>query len=215
MTNYLKSIRDENNNVTFEKKVLNTCLVLLLGIFLGIFSKYLDNLEINNSIFFHRVVEKFDLNNFFSGMSIWLFIAILISVNSKSALRSAINVFVFFIGMCSSYHLYTILYSGFNPRDYMMVWYTFTMISPALAFICWYAKGEKVESIIISALILFVMISSCFNVGLWYFELKSILELIVFILTCYALYTKPINICLSIIFGLLLALFIRLPYISG
>lgn len=73
------------------------------------------------------------------------------------------------IGITTSYHLYTIYFFGFNPLEYMKIWYGITLITSALSYICWYAKGTSKVSIIISSFILCVMFMSSFSIGIMNF----------------------------------------------
>lgn len=208
MKNALNKIRVPNKSLTTKNKIISTFLIFLLGVVLGIFSKWLDNLSINDSIWWQHILGILDLENVFSMFGIWIFIAVTISVYSKTPLRASINVLLFFIGMTISYHLYTIIFSGFNPMRYMLIWYGITLISPLLAYICWYSKGTNKISMLISSMILCAMFLSSFNIGFWYFDLKSIIDLLIFIGTICVLYVSPKNTIYSLVISIILAFII-------
>lgn len=206
MNDFLNKIRTPDKTIMTSKKIINTSLIFLLGIVLGIFSKWLDNLSLYDSIWWQHILGILDLRNIFSYFGIWIFLAITISVFSKTPLRASLNVFLFFIGMTVSYHLYTIMFSGFNPKSYMMIWYGITAITPILAFICWYAKGDNKISIMISSGILAVMLIESFSIGLWYFYFKSVIDTLLFLGTVIVLYIKPKNSFYSLLFAIILTL---------
>lgn len=81
----------------------------------------------------------------------------------------------------------------------------FTLISPLLAYVCWYAKGKNKVSMIISSLILSAMFLSSFYIGIWYFDLKSIIDLLIFIETVIVLYVNPKNTIYSLVISIILA----------
>lgn len=206
MKDFFNKIRTPDKTIKTSKKIINTILIFLLGIILGVFSKWLDNMAIDNTIWWQHILGILDLRNVFSYVGIWIFLAITISVFSKTPLRAGLNVFLFFVGMTVSYHLYTIVFSGFNPKNYMMIWYGITAITPILAFICWYAKGNNKISIIISSVILAVMLNKSFSVGILYFSFKSIIDTSLFLGTASVLYVKPKNSMYSVLFAIILTL---------
>ena len=205
MKKFLSGIRNPDRNMKMKDKIIYTILIFLLGIIFGIFSKWLDNLSINDAIWWQHILGILDLRNVFSLFGIWLFIATTISVYSKTPFRASLNVFLFFIGMTVSYHLYTVCFSGFNPMKYMMIWYIITLITPILAFICWYSKGSGKISFIICSGILVIMMLCSFGIGMWYFDFKSIIDTLLFIGTMAVLYTNPKRSIYSLLVALLLA----------
>lgn len=209
MKTILNEIRTPNNDINMKSKIINTTLIFLSGIILGIFSKWLDNLSINNAIWWQNIIDILDLRNVFSLFGVWIFIAVSISIFSKTPLRASLNVFLFFVGMTVSYHLYTIYFSGFNPQKYMMIWYNITLISPILAYICWYAKGKGKISLLISTMIILVMLFSSFSIGIWYLDINGVIDLLFFIGTLLVLYNNPKKTIYSLIIALILAFIIR------
>lgn len=206
MTEILTKIREQDKTLVFSKKVINTFIVLVFGIVLGIFSKWLDITPLNDSIMWKRFLLGYlDLGNVFSMIGIWLLIALCISIYSATPLRASINVFIFFLGMNISYHIYTIIFAGFNPMNYMMIWYFLTLFSPILAFICWYSKGAGIIPVIINTCIIAIMILCCFGIGMWYFDFTSIINTIIFITTLIILYNTPQKSIITLIGGLVIA----------
>lgn len=200
MIHFLNEIR-RPIEISLSRKFLNSTLLLIIGIILGVISKVLDTTPSNYLPYFLQIL---DLGNFFSGMGIWLFLAVVISVYSKTPIRSAINVFLFFTGMVGSYYLYTVLVAGFFPKSYMMIWIFMTCISPFLAFVCWYAKGKGIIAITISSIIFMFMSRQAFSFGFWYFDIRYILEFILWIATIFVLYQSPKQIFQVVSIGLLL-----------
>lgn len=161
-----------------SKKILHSIAVLFFGIVLGTVSKFLDTTPSNELPF---IIERLDVRNFLGRFAIWILIAVCISIYSNSSIRAAVNVFTFFLGMVTSYYLYSTFIAGFFPRSYAMIWFGLTAISPLLAFVCWYAKGKSKISLAISSLIIAVLFNMTFAYGWIYFGIYSSLELIVFI----------------------------------
>lgn len=210
ITDKLKEIRTPGPPAG-SRAVLFTALAFLAGGTLGIFSKWLDELALDSSIWWHVILERLDLNNFFSNLAIWLLAALLIAVYSSSALRAAWNVFAFFAGMCAAYHLYTILFAGFNPASYMMIWYGITLVSPFLAVLCWYAGGKGPAAWILDIGIIAVFVLACFAIGIFYIDSRGILYLAVFAGAVITLYRSFRQICICLAAGFALA-FLASPF---
>ena len=177
MNKFLNKIRSIENEIPITRKIINTILILCFGIVLGTFAKFLDTTASNTLPF---IFEYLDISNFLGRFAIWLLIALYIAIYSHSSIRASLNVLVFFIGMVSSYYLYSYFVAGFFPKNYAMIWLGFTAISPLLAFVCWYAKGKSKISFILSVIIIAILFNFTFIYGWIYFDVYSILEVIVF-----------------------------------
>ena len=182
MKELLNHIRSAENPISGNRKIINTIAVLFLGIALGTFSKFLDFRQAELPSVLMAIDGALDVHNFLGRFAIWVLLALCISIYSNSAIRASVNVFAFFVGMVTSYYLYSNYVAGFFPRSYAMIWFGFTMISPFLAFVCWYAKGKSKAAAILSMLILAVLFNMTFVYGWGYFEARSILEFVVFII---------------------------------
>ena len=202
MIDFLNKIR-RPINISLSRKLVYSTLIFVIGVILGVISKIFDETASNSLPYF---LEVLDLRNFLSRMGVWIFLAVLISVNSKSPVRSGINIFLFFVGLIGSYYLYTVMIAGFFPKSYTMIWIIMTVISPLMAFICWYAKGKGIIAISISSIIIMFISRQAFAFGLWYFSIRSILELLLWIATVFVLYKSPKQIMKVITMGLLLYL---------
>ena len=207
----MKVIREKLNQIRRPKQTPKKIIIMaavvffITGVLFGVFSKWLDELALDSTIWWHKPLEILDLGNFFSDFAIWLLIALIIAVFSPSAWRAALDVFIFLAGMCIAYHLYTVLFSGFNPFSYMMIWYGITLLSPLFAALCWYAKGAGAVPVILDIAIIAVFSLSCFSIGLSYFSVRSILYFLVFAGAVAVLYRNFKQLLISLPVGFLLA----------
>ncbi|WP_223701739.1 hypothetical protein [Sutcliffiella deserti] len=190
--------------ISLSKKIVSSSLLFIAGVILGVLSKMLDETPGSQLPFF---LEVLGLGNFFSRIGVWIFLAVLIAVYSKSPVRSAINVFLFFVGMVGSYYLYTVMVADFFPKSYMMIWITMTVMSPFIALVCWYAKGKGVIAIFISSILIMFISRQAFAFGFWYFDIRNILEFLLLITTIIVLYQSPKQIIKVVIIGLLFYFF--------
>lgn len=200
MINFFNEIR-RPIKILLSRKLLYSASIFIIGVILGVISKVLDTTPSNYLPYF---LEILDIGNFFSRMGVWIFLAVVISVYSKSPIWSAINVFLFFVGMVSSYYLYTVLVAGFFSKSYMMIWIIMTCISPLFAFVCWYAKGKGIFAMSISSIIFMFISRQTFGFGVWYFYIKYNLELLLWIAIIFVLYQSPKQIIKVVAIGLIL-----------
>ena len=203
MLNFLNNIRCVEKKISLKRQIINTAAIALLGITLGALSKFLDTVPVNH---LPTLLQYLDVTNFLGRFAIWIFIAVCISIYSLSSIRAAINVLLFFAGMLLSYYLYSTFIAGFFPKSYAMVWVGFTVVSPLLAFICWYAKGQSRISLFLSAGIIAVLFNMSFVYGIGYFNSLSLLEALTFLCGCVVMKRQSmISTVIMIVIGVALA----------
>ncbi len=161
---------------------------LALGILMGIFSKWLDAMSIDNEIWWQRILGALDLRNIFSELPVWLLLGTVIAVFSGTAGQAAGNVFLFFAGMTASYHAYTVWVCGFNPQRYMLIWYGITLFSPLAAVFCWCAGGRTRAAGILQVLLFAGMMGFAFHAGRFYLDIGRWADLLFLALMAAALW---------------------------
>lgn len=186
MNAFLDRIRTPEKGVP-SKQLLATAVLILLGFALGVFQKWIDG---TGRYDLPMILQMLDISNYFGRLAIWILLAAAISVYSKSPLRASINTFSFLISMLAGYYLYCNYVSGFLPKAYMMIWIVIAFASFFMAYICWYAKGNGMIAIVISAAIIGVLFAQAFNLvqGFYMFHL---LEVITWLIGILILYRKP------------------------
>lgn len=202
MNEYLNKIRKPQINISINHKIIVSIIIICIGLFLGIFQKWLDEVGFNDLPMFF---EYLDISNYFGRLSIWILLASIISVYSENSLRAGMNVFLFFISMLAGYYLYCNYILGSLPKSYMMIWIGTSIISFFLAYICWYAKGNGIIAIVISSIILGLLFSQAVLIfqGI---HITHILELVTWLAGILVLYRKPKELLIMLILSLIVAI---------
>ena len=173
MKQFLEKVRTAQRQ-SLPKQIIATTGVVLLGFALGVLQKWMDGSSDN---LFPVWMQQLDIGNYFGRLAIWILLATIISVYSKSPLRASVNTFLFFISMLAGYYLYCNCVLGFLPRTYMRIWIFMSFASFFMAYICWYAKGEGIIAILISVVILGVLFAQafCITQGFYVFHFMEVI----------------------------------------
>lgn len=114
---YLEKVRIPEQYYSKTKEALYTVGVLALGMCLGAFSKFLDFRQAELPGVLMLIDRALDVHNFLGAFAPWIVLAVFISIKSSSPIRAGINVFVLFVGMVTSYYLYSNFVAGFFPKS--------------------------------------------------------------------------------------------------
>lgn len=208
MKNILRSTRESKSGA-----IITDCAASLLsaasGAAAGVFSKLLDVHHPDLPQPFLNIENALDIHNFLGELTPWLLVCVYISVFSRSPLRAALNVFLFLAAMLCGYYIYCYYGAGFFPFSYMMVWAVLTVLSPAAAFISWYARGKGILSVLISGAILGFAANTAFSFGMMYFSFISILHTAAFIALAAALIKPPKKMVIVLLIAAIFAVLIR------
>ena len=182
-------------------------LCIVLGMTLGIVSKYLDTVAVDGSWltgFLHF------LGDLFTRLGIWVFIATMVAAYSKTWRMAAINTFVFFMGMLISYYVYSAFLFGFFPTGYFILWGGIAFVSPLLAVVVWKAKNNERLAMILPALPMGLLLSLFLSIGLFYIDLTHYEELIMYVFLCLVFYKNQKQIVVSIGLSIIIAIIISI-----
>lgn len=211
LKNFLNKIREPFKDKPLRNKIFDTLFSFLVGFILGLLSKILDLLPLD---FIHDIFTSVNLGEFFSRISIWLLFALLISIVSKTPLRAALNVFVFYIGMLFSYYAYSYIVIGYSPKIVIIFWVLLASISPILSVLCWYAKSENIVGIVLGSVILSIFFVLAFSFDLNTFRIRHYgLEMMNWFVALGVLYKSPKQIGFVILFSTLLGVIMRFIYV--
>lgn len=187
MKSFLEKIRIPEKGVSLRIQIVATIGVMLFGFALGVLQKWIDGSPDN---IFPLLMQQLDIRNYFGRLAVWILLATVISIYSKTPLRASINTFSFFVSMLAGYYLYCNYVLGFLPRAYMMIWVVISFATIFMAYICWYARGEGMISIIISGAIIGALFAQAFSLTQGFY-VYHIMEIITWIIGVVILHRKP------------------------
>ncbi|HQL37103.1 MAG TPA: hypothetical protein PLG67_10970 [Bacillota bacterium] len=201
MKSYFKKIRVSDRSVSMSTQILVSIGIIIGGFMLGLLQKWIDG---SSNDILPVILQQLDIRNYFGRLAIWILLATIISVYAKTPFRASINTFLFFISMLAGYYLYCNYVLGFLPRTYMMIWVLISFASFFMAYICWYAKGEGIISIIISSVIIGVLFSQAFLITQGFY-VTHLMEVVTWGIGIIILYRKPKQLAIELALSIVVA----------
>ncbi len=168
------------------------------------------------SNFFPLIIQQLDIGNYFGRLAIWILLAAIISVYSKSPLISSVNTFSFFISMLAGYYIYCNYVSGFLPKAYMLMWIGISFVTPFMAYICWYAKGQGLAAVVISSAIIGTLFAQALSLtqGFYVYNVMEVATWIVGIIILFRKSKKEFALELILSFPIAFLYQLFIPHFS-
>ena len=163
-----------------KDRILNPISMLMIGLLTGIIVKLID-------IHFYVQYFGFSLSDLFSEMGIWILFGVLISLFSKSRKYAMINVFLFNIGMLTTYYITAHLMNSVYGFAFIKGWTIFAFLSPIMAYFITLIKYKGKISYIIKFGIILVYILT--KIIIFQNEMK-IYDFCILIVLIYLLFVK-------------------------
>lgn len=169
LKNKLNQVRTIPKEQFLVKKDFKSILIMtILAILFGFMSKYIDVIP-----HYDKLADILNiLSDISSGLGIWIFIATLIAVWSRTPTLAVIKIFVFFVVMLLTYYIYAAFILGTFLTRYLLLWGSIALISLLFAYFLWFARGTGWIAAIIGAFPIGILLST----GLDFFHTLSITE---------------------------------------
>lgn len=118
----------KRNNSKRKNDVVFILFCLVLGMLMGWMAKDLEGSGVIGAII--------------SNIGVWVFVSALIAVYSPEAVRAAIHVFIYFIGVIASYYTHLFAVGGQVETGTVIYWVIYGAIGALIGFIVWHS-GDK------------------------------------------------------------------------
>lgn len=213
--NIFRRCRRIDKMVSFKKKWTKTVIALVLGLLLGVIAKLIDGVAVDGS-WFNELVHNLELSAMLSRSSIWVFISVIIAINSNSPYKAFLNVLLFLVGMLGGYYAYSYFILDYTIILELEKWIIIALASSILSALVWYAKGEGWLSVGVSALVIGFFFREAFSFGMWYINLSYVPEVIILSLSILILHNNISKTILTVFYSLPVAVLydLLLPYIG-
>ena len=206
----LDKIRERDLDVSLASSIVSTILVIVFGVIVGVVAQTFEYFAANSSAWWQDIVKDLQLNVIFEKPPIWFMLGLLVAVSSSRPIKAAINDLAFFIGVIVGFHLVPMVFSAASGPEHLTTWIIIAIVSIPLGLVFWYAKSNSWPSILFSSIIIGVMGAYCFDCGFLYFHFHDIImdlvNAVIIVLTVVALASGVIQVVVSIILGIVIAL---------
>ncbi len=206
----LDRIRERDKEVSIAANILSSLLILFLAVIVGAVVLAIQYFAGNSTVWWQDIFKDVGIDQVFKHFPFWFLLGLAVAVNSSRPIKAAINEFIFFLGVIIGFNILPKVLSDVQKPDNMGTWYLVMVVSAVLAMVFWYAKSNSWPSIAFDALIIGGLAAYCFDCGFVYFHFNDIImdlvNAVIIALTVVALGSGVIQVCVSLIVGVVIAL---------